>query len=117
MGPDLTGVGRRFSPRDLLESILNPSRAISDLYGNTIMHMRDGKSVIGRIVYLGENTVQINLNMFNPGETVRLNRKDIASMERSPHSPMPGGLLDRLHQEEILDLMAYILAGEASTGE
>ena len=116
MGPDLTGVGRRFSPRDLLESILEPSRAISDLYGNTIMHKSDGESVIGRIVYLGQNTVQVNLNMFAPGETVRLDRKSIVSMERSPVSPMPPGLLNMLEEEEILDLMAYVLSGKNSTG-
>ncbi len=116
MGPDLTGVGRRFSPVDLLESILEPSRAISDLYGNTIMNTVDGDSVVGRIVYLGEDSVQVNLNMFNPGETVKLDRKNIASMERSKISPMPTGLLDVLDEGEILDLMAYILSGGGRRG-
>lgn len=110
MGPDLTGVGRRFSPRDLLESILEPSRAISDLYGNSVIHKSDGESVIGRIVYLGENSVQLNLNMFSPGETVGLDRKNIVSIEPSKISPMPVGLLNLLEEDEILDLMAYILS-------
>jgi putative heme-binding domain-containing protein len=113
MGPDLTGVGRRFTPQDLLESILEPNRAISDLYGNTLMQHDNGETTIGRIVYLGKDTVQVNLDMFNPAETVRLDRKSIVSMERSKVSPMPEGLLALLTHEEVLDLMAYILAGES----
>ena len=31
-GPDLTGVAGRFSPRDLLESIIDPSKEVSDQY-------------------------------------------------------------------------------------
>ncbi|MFK5923567.1 MAG: c-type cytochrome [Verrucomicrobiota bacterium] len=34
LGPDLTGVGNRFSVRDLLQSIIHPSRVIGDKYRN-----------------------------------------------------------------------------------
>jgi len=37
LGPDLTGVGRRFDRRVLLESILEPSKVVSDQYQNIIM--------------------------------------------------------------------------------
>jgi hypothetical protein len=37
IGPDLTGVGRRFNRKTLLESILDPSRIVSDQYRNTPM--------------------------------------------------------------------------------
>lgn len=32
MGPDLTSAGAKYSPRDLLESILEPSKVVSDQY-------------------------------------------------------------------------------------
>ena len=32
IGPDLTGAGGRFSPMDLLEAIIEPSKQISDQY-------------------------------------------------------------------------------------
>ncbi|MAG58970.1 MAG: heme-binding protein [Planctomycetes bacterium] len=112
MGPDLTGVGRRFSPSDLLESIIEPSRTVSDLYANTIMTTSDDEVIAGRIVYLGTTTVQVNVDMSNPGETIKLERKNIVSMKSSEVSPMPRGLLDRLEKDEILDLMAYVLSGE-----
>ncbi len=34
LGPDLSGVGGRFDPRAMLESIIHPSRVIADLYRN-----------------------------------------------------------------------------------
>src|SRR5262249_47727671 len=45
VGPDLTGVGGRFSPRDLLESILLPSKEISDQYGAVVIALNDGRVV------------------------------------------------------------------------
>ncbi len=112
MGPDLTQVGRRFSPRDLMESIIDPNRAVSDLYGDVIITTKDDEVVIGRIVYLGENSLQVNSNMFNPAETVRVNRKFIKSIEPSTVSPMPEGLLNTLNQDEILDLAAFLISGD-----
>jgi putative heme-binding domain-containing protein len=110
----LTGAGGRFSPRDLLESIIEPSKTLSDLYAPSIIKLNDGDSLTGQIVYLGTETVQVSTDMLNPGETTKINRKDIQSIETSKISPMPTGLLNSLAQEEILDLMAYVLSGGKS---
>ena len=37
LGPDLTGVGRRFDQRMVLESILEPQKIVSDQYPNITM--------------------------------------------------------------------------------
>ena len=52
VGPDLTGVSGRFSTRDLLESIVLPSKVISDQYEAVIIATTDGKVVTGRIMNL-----------------------------------------------------------------
>src|SRR5690606_26550630 len=43
--PDLTGVRGRFSNRDLLESIIEPSKAVSDQYEATVFVLRSGDVV------------------------------------------------------------------------
>jgi hypothetical protein len=48
--------------------------------------------------------------MQNPGSTVRVDRKNIESMKPSKVSMMPTGLLDTLKEDEVLDLMAYMLS-------
>lgn len=111
VGPDLTQVAGRFSPRDLLESILEPGKTVSDLYGNVVVTKNSGETLTGRIVYhLQGGAVNVSPNMFSPAETVRVDRKDIRSIEPSPVSPMPPGLLSRLTQDEVLDLMAYLIS-------
>jgi putative heme-binding domain-containing protein len=111
VGPDLTGAGGRFSPRDLLESIIEPSKVLSDLYAPIVIQLNDGDSLTGKIVYLGTDTVRVNTDMLNPGETTKVERKDIKSIETSKVSPMPTGLLNYLAEDEVLDLMAYVLSG------
>ncbi len=52
----------------------------------------------------------VNTNMLDPNGLVAVNRKNIATMGASKVSMMPTGLLDVLHEDEILDLMAYLFS-------
>src|SRR5690606_40918639 len=50
IGPELSGAGARYSPRDLLESLIDPSKVISDQYRNIRVFLTDGEEVSGRLV-------------------------------------------------------------------
>ena len=110
-GPDLTGVSGRFSPRDLLESIIAPSKVISDQYGAVTVATSDGKVVTGRIVNLHGDIMQINTNLLDPSAQVSIDRRTVEETKPSPVSMMPEGLLNTLHEDEVLDLVAYLLSG------
>lgn len=110
VGPDLTGLAGRFSRRDILESVLEPSKVISDQYGAVQIVTLDGKVVVGRIVNLAGDVVQVNTNMLDPSAIVAVDRKQIDEMEVSKTSMMPTGLLNTCNEEELLDLMAYLLS-------
>ena len=45
VGPDLTAVAARIQRRDILESILEPSKVISEQFANTIVRTRDGDAM------------------------------------------------------------------------
>jgi putative heme-binding domain-containing protein len=109
-GQDLTGVAGRFSPRDLLESILEPRKTISDQYAAVVITTGDGRVVTGRIVNLAGDALSIMTNMQDPGNLVRVDRKRVESVEPSKVSMMPNGLLDTLKEDEVLDLLAYLLS-------
>ena len=111
VGPNLTGVGRRFSNKDLVENIIDPSRVISDQYAATIFSMKDGRIVTGRIANLGGDTISVMTNMLDPGSLTGLNRNEIEETAESKASMMPTGLLDTLSSEEALDLIAYLKSG------
>jgi putative heme-binding domain-containing protein len=110
VGPDLTAVSSRFSRRDLLDSILNPSRVIDEKFRNTVFTLKGGANVIGTIEREDEMTVTIRTSPLLPQTTV-LQRADIKGREISPVSPMPPSLLNVLKPEQILDLLAYLESG------
>jgi len=110
IGPDLTILSGRFTSRDILESVIEPSKVISDQYAAVSILTTDGKQINGRIVNLAGDSLQINTNMLDPNAQVGVDRKMIDEMFPSKTSMMPQGLMDTLKREEVLDLMAYLLS-------
>ncbi|HYH69442.1 MAG TPA: c-type cytochrome, partial [Urbifossiella sp.] len=109
-GPDLSGAAGRFNSRDLLESIVDPNKEISDQYAAVEIRTGDDRVIVGRIVNLNNDKVMVNTNMLEPGATTEVSRNNVESMRPSRLSMMPAGLLDTLREDEVLDLMAYLLS-------
>ena len=110
VGPDLTALAGRFSARDILESVLEPSKVISDQYAAVTVTTTDGKVITGRVVNFKGKNMQINTNMLDPGATEGVNRDEIESMETAKVSMMPTGMLNTLNETELLDLFAFLLS-------
>jgi putative heme-binding domain-containing protein len=110
-GPDLTGAGGRYTPRDLLDNIINPSKEINEQFVPTVITKTDGTAIIGMIVNLSNDTVRVNTDPTDPNQQVGVDRKQVTSIEPSKVSLMPPGLLNILTKEEVLDLLAYVLSG------
>ena len=113
VGPDLTMVASRFSPRDLLESIIDPSQVVAEVHRNIIVTKTDGSIVQGRIVQddFRASTLTLSTNPFAPSDLVTIPKAEIRTWEESPVSPMPPALLDSLTKEEINDLLGFMLSG------
>ncbi|MCE9529836.1 MAG: c-type cytochrome [Planctomycetes bacterium] len=109
-GPDLSQSAGRFSARDLLESVVEPSKVISDQYAAVNIEMLDGRKIIGRIINLNGDTLIVMPNMLEPNTLINVDRKQVESIELSKLSLMPTGTLDTLKEDEVLDLMAYLLS-------
>jgi putative heme-binding domain-containing protein len=109
-GPDLTILSGRYSARDVLEKVLDPNKAISDQYSAMIITTIDGKRVTGRIVNHNAENMSVMTNMLDPNGLVNVNANKVESIEKSKVSMMPTGLLDTFKEDEILDLVAYLLS-------
>lgn len=109
-GPDLTGVAGRFSQKDLLESVLDPSKEVSDQYQAVDIDLLDGKKVSGRIVNLNGNDIKVMVDMLDPNGMVTVKQPNVDRITPSKVSMMPAGLLDTLTDDEVFDLMAYLLS-------
>lgn len=111
LGPDLTAAGGRFSVKDLLVSMIEPDKEISDQYGATQFLTDDGRVVVGRVVNMNGNRLRIMTNMLDPSSLTDVNRDEIEVTRVSKTSMMPSGLLNTFTEEEIADLIAYLRAG------
>ncbi|MCH2139299.1 MAG: DUF1080 domain-containing protein [Phycisphaerales bacterium] len=106
-GPDLTGVGGRFSEEDLLRAIVEPDRDMSDQYAATWVETEDGLYT-GRLLDLDDDRVVLDVDPYEPVHAVSINRDDILVMEPSDVSTMPPGLLNTLRPGEIRTLLNWL---------
>lgn len=109
-GPDLTGAGNRFSARDLLESVVAPSKVISDQYKGTIFTTTDGEVIAGRIIDETAEAIRVRTNPF-ANELADVKKSSIESRKPATTSEMPQGAINVLTKEEVLDLVAYLRSG------
>ena len=111
VGPDLTGAGNRYTLRDLLENIVEPSKVISDQYESSILELKDGSTIIGRVTNEEGGILQVATNPAAPGEITEVRNDTIKSRKVSPTSLMPPGLINSMNADELKDLIAYLLSG------
>ncbi|HEV7223126.1 MAG TPA: hypothetical protein VGN42_10530, partial [Pirellulales bacterium] len=109
-GPDLTQLAGRFNLKDLTEAIVEPSKVISDQYRATLVQTAQGEILTGRIVSQDKDSFTLVADPEDPTKTRRVKKSDVDEMQASPISLMPKDLLKPLNQDEVLDLLAYLLS-------
>jgi putative membrane-bound dehydrogenase-like protein len=112
IGPELTGIGSRFSRSYLIESILEPSRAIAPGFQTLTLTLKNGKVLSGIKVAEAEGTLTL---ADSQGQKLVLAREDIEESTPSRQSTMPEGLEKRFSESEFVDLIEF-LAGQKGTG-
>ena len=103
IGPDLTG-SNRTNMDYLLENMVDPSALIPKGYEMVVLALEDGRVLNGTIVRQTEQ--QVTLQTQN--ELVVLDRRQVEEMKPSKLSLMPEGQLDKLSEQQIADLIAYL---------
>ena len=104
-GPDLTGLGKRFSKRETLESIVDPNRIISDRYRSLLIQTIDGQQLLG--MKIDESPAELSL-LLGTGKVAKIRKDEIEESKIVAKSTMPGDLLNKLTLDQIADLFAYL---------
>jgi len=108
VGPDLTAVGQRLKPREILESITLPSKTITAEYANAEIELNTGESHVGRVE--SESATALVLRIAAAEDPLQISKSTIRRRGLSPISNMPAGMLNTLEKDQILDLLAYLIA-------
>jgi putative heme-binding domain-containing protein len=110
IGPDLAKLDLTQKPLDILRALIEPSAKIDDKYATYIFELESGKLVSGLVLKETPDAVRVVENPLEKSEPIVLKPSEIVERRKSPTSMMPKGLLDKFTREEILDLVAYIIA-------
>ena len=114
-GPDLTQAAGRFTLRDLSESIIDPSKIVSDQYRATVIRTGAGQQFIGRLIDEDNDSLTLLTDPEDSTKVVHVSKAEIDSRTLSPTSLMPNNLLNTLNPAEVLDLLAYLLSAWQSS--
>jgi putative heme-binding domain-containing protein len=104
IGPELTGSGRD-NLDYLLQNILDPSSAVAREYQLVTLNLKDGRSLGGFIRSRTERVIVLQ----TLGEAVSLSVGDVAETQNSSLSLMPDGLIDALEENDVRDLIGYLM--------
>ena len=107
IGPDLTGVGRRFSRIHLIEAVLEPSRAIAPSYQTRVVVLESGRVLTG--VRVSETPNELTLGD-KEGKLHKIMKSEIEEKSVQKISTMPDGVDKRLTQQEFIDLIEFLVS-------
>jgi len=112
VGPDLTSIGNR-PAREVLESVVEPSKQIADAFASYLIQTTDGVSVSGRIEFEDERRLLLRTFDAASGEstTREIAVEQVEARRKLDVSNMPSGTIDVLSESEVLDLVAYLRSG------
>ncbi|MBL9212540.1 MAG: HEAT repeat domain-containing protein [Opitutaceae bacterium] len=106
-GPNLAAVGAAADTGYMVDSILEPNKAIAEHYETTMISTRDGTVRVGVIVTKGEREIVLR-DPADAGKEVRVPVETIREM-KTMDSLMPAGLADQLaSRQEFLDLARFV---------
>lgn len=106
-GPDLSAVGGRLPPAEILEAIQHPSKKVAEAYRLWQVLTADGRMLTGSIARESAAEVQI---VDSRGQVMTIPCVDIDERQALPESPMPANLLAGLTPQQAADLVAFLAA-------
>jgi putative heme-binding domain-containing protein len=107
IGPELTGVGGRFSRVHIIESILEPSRTIAPSFQSVEFLLRDGTELSG--IQISERDGMLTL-ADNQGHKRTVAKSAIQQQRTGTLSLMPEVLEKALTREEFIDLIEFLVS-------
>jgi putative heme-binding domain-containing protein len=107
IGPDLTTIGRTLTRERLVQSIVDPSREIAPQFTPFVIATTDGNVKTG--TYVGEEVDGTVRYADATGQIFKIHPRDVEQRKPSPVSIMPDNLATQLTQQELRDLLAFLL--------
>ena len=107
IGPELSGIGKKFDKIGLLDAIINPNAAIVFGYEAWLINTKDGESVYGFLIADNKQSVTIK-DISGVKHVIAQDR--ISSKKKQDGSLMPDPLTMGLSEQDLADIAAFLLS-------
>ena len=104
MGPGLSGVGAKYTPKELLMALVEPSSSFAEGYHMVTLNLNNGETVTGLVQ--SENEELITIKSGNQ-EAQEISKSEISRQTSIPSSMPPMGNI--LTKKEIRDVLAFLV--------
>lgn len=108
-GPSLAGVAKRYAPEYVAESVILPSKHVSELFRGSTIITDDGRVASGLVVTENEQGIEL---LLADATRQTIPKDTIEERSVSTVSPMPQGLVKT--PAELRDILAYLLGPEVN---
>lgn len=108
VGPDLTEIGKKYKPEELLEAVAEPSRRIDPKYIGHSLLTTDGKVYTGILAEKTDTEVVLNVLQGNESQQVRVSMSEVEELVPQTKSIMPDRMMRDFTTQQAADLIAYL---------
>ena len=106
LGPDLTMIGKKYERKTLLDTILNPSKAIAPEYIPYLLQTEGGQVYAGFLVERSDKLVVLKDIQSN---VIRVPAQEISALVKQDKSLMPELVLRDVTAQDAADLLAFLM--------
>jgi putative heme-binding domain-containing protein len=114
LGPDLSAIGKKYERAALLETILQPAKAIAPEYVPHLVETADGRVFIGLLEPEDEKEIVLKDAQ---SKIIRISKDNVGSITRQQTSLMPDLVLKDVTAQDAADLLAYLESLQAAQPE
>src|SRR6185437_2512309 len=107
IGPDLSQIGKKYERATLLETILDPSKAIAPEYVPYLLETEAGQIFVGYVVEKTDDKVVLKDAQ---GKLVSVATGEVETLEPQKKSLMPELVLRDVTAQDAADLLAYLVS-------
>jgi putative heme-binding domain-containing protein len=111
LGPDLSAIGKKYDRAALLETILQPSKAISHEFVPHLVETSAGLTYLGLLVEKNAERVVLKDTQ---SKLIRIPAGDVESIQEHRISLLPELVLKDVTAQDAADLLAYMMTLDAT---
>ena len=108
LGPDLSQIGKKYKPAELLDSLLKPSLKIDPKFATYQVITVDGKVFSGLLLNKENDPLALRVLQQGKPTTIQIPKDDIEQLSMQRKSLMPDRMLRDLTAQQAADLVAFL---------